>query len=73
MARIIEERWVGIRYDVVDEQGRPKMRTSTTLVFILDDPGAQRVVRVPFMPEAKQELVRKLTGGIVIGQGPISI
>lgn len=84
MPRIIEERWMGIGYDVIaehlpvtDEQGRvihdahglPKTLEHTTLVLILNDPGAQRVVRIPFQDEARQELIRKLTGGIIVPKG----
>lgn len=81
MARVIEERWMGIGWDVItehlpvaDEQGRPvhdahgapKTAEHVTLVFILAAPGEQRVVRIPFTLERKAELVGKLTGGIVV-------
>lgn len=84
MPRAIEERWVGIGYDVVtehlpigddqgrlihDEHGLPKTVEHTTLVIFLPLPDGQRVIRIPFAPEARQELVRKLTGGIVIANG----
>jgi hypothetical protein len=81
MARMIEERWVGIGFDVVtehlpvaDDQGRPvhdqfglpKLTETPTLVLIVPLADGQRVVRIPFAGDAKQELVRKLTGGIVV-------
>ena len=86
---MVEERWVGIGYDVVrehlpvgDEQGRPvhdarglpKTVEHTTLVLFVNEPGVQRVVRVPFTDDARAGLVRKLTGGIVVaanGDGPV--
>lgn len=84
MPRIIEERWVGVGYQVITEHlavtdpngnvvhdaaGLPKTQEHRTLVFILPMPDGQRVVRVPFTLEAKDELVRQLTGGIVIANG----
>ena len=81
MPRLIEERWVGIGFDVVVEQlpvaddrgnvihdalGVPKTQESSTLVLILQEPGVQRVVRIPFMAESKAELLRKLTGGVIV-------
>lgn len=88
MARVIEERWVGIGYDVVkehlpvgDEHGRPlhdalglpRTVEHTTLVLFVNEPGVQRVVRIPFTDDARKGLVSKLTGGIVVaanGDGP---
>lgn len=83
MARIIEERWVGVGFDVItehlqvakdgqplhDSNGLPKTMEHTTLVFVINLPDGQRIVRIPFTPEGKQELVSKLTGGIVIPNG----
>lgn len=84
MGRLVEERWLSVSYDViveqlpigdeqgrplVDETGQPKTLEHTTLVFIHQLPDGQRIVRVPFTPEAKTELVRKLTGGIVVANG----
>lgn len=84
MPRIIEERWVGIGYDVItehlpvaddhgrpihDANGLPRTEEHTTLVFILQEPGVQRVVRIPFRQDAKTGLIQKLTGGIVIPNG----
>lgn len=81
MARMIEERWVGIGFDVViehlpvaDEKGRPvhdafgipKTEECATIVLIQALPDGQRVVRVPFTGDAKASLIKKLTGGIVI-------
>lgn len=81
MARLVEERWVGVGFDVVVEQlpvadergnvihdalGVPKTEEHTTLVLILNDPGCQRIVRVPFGADAKQTLLKKLTGGIIV-------
>lgn len=82
MTRIVEERWLGVGWDVVheqvhaagqdglplvDEHGLPVTVPHTTLVFVLNEPPhAQRVVRVPFADEARRELVTKLTGGIVV-------
>lgn len=81
MPRVIEERWIGVGYDIVTEhlqvagadgqplfdgKGLPKTMPHTTLVFIHNEPGVQVVVRIPFTEEAKQELVKKLTGGILI-------
>jgi hypothetical protein len=79
--RIIEERWMGIGYDVItehlpqtDERGRPMhdgkglpiTLEHTTLVLICPMPDGQRIVRIPFREEARQQLIQKLTGGIVI-------
>lgn len=84
MPRMIEERWVGITFDVQversqvgDERGRPvhdahglpKVVEHTTLVLIVPLPDGQRVVRVPFTDDAKRTLVQKLTGGIVVANG----
>lgn len=81
MARIVEERWMGIGWDVVTEQlpaadengnpvfdglGQPKLIEHTTLVFVHRLPDGQRVVRIPFRADKKGELVAKLTGGIVV-------
>lgn len=84
MARHVQETWLGIGFDVVverlpvadergnvvhDAHGLPKTQEHSTLVLILNEPGVQRVVRVPFAGEAKAELIRKLTGGIVVANG----
>ncbi len=85
MPRIIEERWMGIGFDVVTENlqktdpkdgqplfdghGLPQLEEFTTLVLILPSPDTQRVIKIPFSPESKQELLRKLTGGIVVPNG----
>lgn len=84
MPRLIEERWVGIGFDVITEHlpqqdergniihdatGLPKTVEHTTLVLILNEPGGQRVVRIPFQEESRQELIRKLTGGVIVPNG----
>lgn len=88
MPRLIEERWVGIGYNVEtehlpqtdehgnvlhDARGLPKTLEHTTLILILNEPAGQRIVRIPFQEEARQDLIRKLTGGIIVppnGNGP---
>ena len=84
MPRHIQETWVGIGFDVVvehlpvadergnvvhDAHGLPKTQEHTTLLLIVNEAGVQRVVRVPFAGEAKAELIRKLTGGIIVANG----
>lgn len=86
MPRLVEERWVGIGFDVVEEQGpvvengqpmfdglgQPKMQQLTTLVLVVALPDGQRIVRIPFEQATKNELVRKLTCGIVIANGHVA-
>ena len=88
MPRLIEEKWVGIGFDITieqtpkthpangqplyDENGLPLTEEVTTLVLIVPLPDGQRIIRIPFSPESKQELLRKLTGGIVVPNGNIS-
>lgn len=81
MSRVIEERWLEIGFDVItenlpmanpdgtpaaDEHGHPKTEQFTTLVLIVNEPGVQRIVRIPFQDNGRQLLLQKLTGGIVI-------
>lgn len=81
MTRVIEERWLEIGFDVVtenlpianpdgtpaaDEHGHPLTEQFTTLVLIVNDPGVQRLIRIPFAENGRQLLLQKLTGGIVI-------
>jgi hypothetical protein len=79
--RTIEERWVGVGYDVVVEQlvqtddrgnplydahGLPKKVETTTLVFLLNEPGVNRVIRIPFTGPDKETLMQKLHGGVIV-------
>lgn len=83
MARLIEERWHAVAFDVAferlpaagpdgmpihDAHGLPKTVDAATLVF-QHPPGPDGtvlIVRIPFVEEAKQELLRKLTGGVIV-------
>jgi len=84
MTRLVQETWVGVGFDVVSESvpvtdergnvvhdahGLPKMQQQTTLVFVMPRPDGQTVVRVPFNEDGRLELLRKLTGGIVVANG----
>lgn len=84
MPRVIEERWIGIGFDVItehtpvadergnvihDAHGLPKTQEMTTLVFVIPLPDGQHIVRVPFTADGKRQLLEKLTGGIVIANG----
>lgn len=84
MPRLVQETWVGVGYDVVheevpvvdehgaivlDDRGVPRSQQQTTLVFVLNRPDGQTVVRVPFAGEAKRGLIAKLTGGIIVANG----
>lgn len=84
MPRIIEERWIGIGFDVRTEQapvvkdgqplhdagtGLPKTQEVTVLTLVLPMPDGQRVVHIPFEAAPKAELIQKLTGGIVVPNG----
>lgn len=87
MPRIIEERWMGIGFDIVTEQaqavdpkdgqplhdgkGNPKLEEVATLVLIVPLPDGQRIIRIPFNADAKQKLLGKLTGGLVIPNGAV--
>lgn len=82
MASVIEERWSGIGFDVIQEEiqvademgrlqhnpdGTPVKEPHTTLVFLLvGQAGPTRVVKVPFNEESRQQLIAKLTGGIIV-------
>lgn len=82
MPRLIEETWSQIGFDVLtemgpvvdpkdgqplhDAHGLPKMQTFTTLVLILQEPTTQRIVKIPFAEDAKQTLLMKLPGGIIV-------
>lgn len=50
---------LGVQVHSIDTPAR-------TLVLIVPLPDGQRVIRVPFNREAKTELIRQLTGGIVV-------
>lgn len=90
MARRVVERWVGCAWAVrsereqeagtdgqplFDEHGLPKMVDLTTLVFVSNEPGAQVIVEVPFTQDKRGDLVKALTGGIIVptanGHGPV--
>lgn len=81
MPRVVEETWVGVAFEVVqeqlprgdgnggvqlDEQLQPVMQDMTTLVFSNVTPDGRHTIKVPFDPNSKTELIRKLTGGIVV-------
>lgn len=90
MARRVTERMVGCGWAVRKEQeqaagadgqplfgpeGLPKMVDLTTLVFVSNEPGVQKVVEVPFTDDTRAKLVQALTGGIVVpnGHGPVGV
>lgn len=81
MTRVIEERWMEIGFDVItenlpmanpdgtpaaDEHGHPLTEQFTTLVLIVNEPGVQRLIRIPFQENGRQLLLQKLTGGIIV-------
>lgn len=51
----------------IGPDGQPETAQHTTLILIhaagTPDP---RIIRIPFTEETRQELIRKLTGGIII-------
>lgn len=79
--RKVEERWAISKFNVITEElpladnrgravhdalGAPKMETYTSLVFVLNEPGCHRTILIPLTDDGRKELVRMLTGGIVV-------
>jgi hypothetical protein len=60
---------------VRDSHGLPRTIEHLTLQFQHNNPVTgqpELIVRIPFAPEAKQELLRQITGGIVVpGNGGV--
>lgn len=92
MPRRVTERWVGCGWAVRQEQeqavgqdgqplfdgsGLPKMVDLTTLVFVSNEPGAAFVLEVPFTDDKRADLVKALTGGIIVptanGHGSLEV
>jgi hypothetical protein len=93
MPRVITEELQGYRFGVgqrevpvTDEQGNPvfsggaggvKTRSEWIIEFVEQQPAHLHLIRVPLSDEAREELIRQLTGGIAVAkampQGPISL
>ena len=93
MAREVSETLIGYQFSVrqgevpvTDEKGNPlfkggaggpKMQPQWIIDFIETTPHVRHIVHVPLSREAKDTLVRALTGGIAVAseipQGPIAI
>jgi len=72
---------MGIGFDVVvenlqlaDDRGRPRtddrglplFQAHTTIVLIRNHPDGQHILKIPLNDEAKKELIKKLTGGVIV-------